>query len=148
MGRPRLIILIRHAQSEGNQNKAIHQTIPDHRVKLTQFGHEQARAAGHRLKDILLPEDTLQIYTSPYRRTRETTANIVESLGEDWKHKTTVYEEPRIREQDVIGFLQYCSETSKDARHIKKEYGRKEPLTVISSTESLMVSRQQMRMTV
>ncbi|KAF3186928.1 hypothetical protein TWF225_004539 [Orbilia oligospora] len=99
MGRPRLIILIRHAQSEGNQNKAIHQTIPDHRVKLTQFGHEQARAAGHRLKDILLPTDTLQIYTSPYRRTRETTANIVESLGDDWKEKTTVYEEPRIREQ-------------------------------------------------
>ncbi|KAK6521061.1 hypothetical protein TWF506_001294 [Arthrobotrys conoides] len=99
MGRPRLIILIRHAQSEGNQNKAIHQTIPDHRVKLTQFGHEQARAAGHRLKDILLPSDTLQIYTSPYRRTRETTANIVESLGDDWKEKTTVYEEPRIREQ-------------------------------------------------
>ncbi|KAK6536602.1 hypothetical protein TWF281_000829 [Arthrobotrys megalospora] len=108
MGRPRLIILIRHAQSEGNQNKAIHQTIPDHRVKLTQFGHEQARAAGHRLKDILLPTDTLQIYTSPYRRTRETTANIVESLGDEWKEKTTVYEEPRIREQDVIGFLQYC----------------------------------------
>ncbi|KAF3224130.1 hypothetical protein TWF191_006246 [Orbilia oligospora] len=102
MGRPRLIILIRHAQSEGNQNKAIHQTIPDHRVKLTQFGHEQARAAGHRLKDILLPTDTLQIYTSPYRRTRETTANIVESLGDDWKEKTTVYEEPRIREQGEL----------------------------------------------
>ncbi|KAF3190203.1 hypothetical protein TWF788_009008 [Orbilia oligospora] len=104
MGRPRLIILIRHAQSEGNQNKAIHQTIPDHRVKLTQFGHEQARAAGHRLKDILLPTDTLQIYTSPYRRTRETTANIVESLGDDWKEKTTVYEEPRIREQGCSAY--------------------------------------------
>ncbi|RVD88582.1 uncharacterized protein DFL_002762 [Arthrobotrys flagrans] len=104
MGRPRLIILIRHAQSEGNQNKAIHQTIPDHRVKLTQFGHEQARAAGHRLKDILLPTDTLQIYTSPYRRTRETTANIIESLGDDWKEKTTVYEEPRIREQGCSAY--------------------------------------------
>ncbi|KAK6354936.1 hypothetical protein TWF696_004064 [Orbilia brochopaga] len=102
MGRPRLIVLIRHAQSEGNQNKAIHQTIPDHRVKLTAFGHEQARAAGHRLKELLLPEDKLQIYTSPYRRTRETTAGILESLGEEWKPKTTVYEEPRIREQDKI----------------------------------------------
>ncbi|KAJ6261230.1 hypothetical protein Dda_3898 [Drechslerella dactyloides] len=101
MGRPRLIILIRHGQSEGNQNKAIHQVIPDHRVKLTNFGHEQARAAGHRLKELLLPEDKLQIYTSPYRRTRETTAGIVESLGEDWKTKTTVYEEPRIREQGL-----------------------------------------------
>ncbi|KAF3915707.1 hypothetical protein ABW21_db0202083 [Orbilia brochopaga] len=102
MGRPRLIVLVRHAQSEGNQNKAIHQTIPDHRVKLTQFGHEQARAAGHRLKDLLLPEDKLQVYTSPYRRTRETTAGILESLGEEWKPKTTVYEEPRIREQGTL----------------------------------------------
>ncbi|EWC46853.1 hypothetical protein DRE_03865 [Drechslerella stenobrocha 248] len=110
MGRPRLIIVVRHAQSEGNQNKAVHQTIPDHRVKLTQFGHEQARAAGYRLKDLLLPEDKLQIYTSPYRRTRETTAGIMESLGEDWKGKTTIYEEPRIREQDVrFGNFQGCS---------------------------------------
>ncbi|KAF3227657.1 hypothetical protein TWF106_009167 [Orbilia oligospora] len=160
MGRPRLIILIRHAQSEGNQNKAIHQTIPDHRVKLTQFGHEQARAAGHRLKDILLPTDTLQIYTSPYRRTRETTANIVESLGDDWKEKTTVYEEPRIREQGELlvaipfaikgmgGMLTFCLEISKDVRHIKREYGRKELLTVTFSTESLMANRLQMHYTV
>jgi hypothetical protein len=41
MGKPRLIILIRHAQSEGNKNREIHQLIPDHRVKLTEEGWRQ-----------------------------------------------------------------------------------------------------------
>jgi hypothetical protein len=43
MVKPRLIILIRHAQSEGNKNREIHQMIPDHRVKLTDEGHQQVR---------------------------------------------------------------------------------------------------------
>lgn len=38
-----MIILIRHAQSEGNKNRDIHQFIPDHRVKLTQHGWTQVR---------------------------------------------------------------------------------------------------------
>jgi len=41
MGKPRMIILIRHAQSEGNKNKDIHQMIPDHRVRLTPEGQQQ-----------------------------------------------------------------------------------------------------------
>jgi broad specificity phosphatase PhoE len=36
-----MIILIRHAQSEGNKNRDIHQFIPDHRVKLTPHGVTQ-----------------------------------------------------------------------------------------------------------
>lgn len=36
-----MIILIRHAQSEGNKNRDIHQFIPDHRVKLTPDGWQQ-----------------------------------------------------------------------------------------------------------
>lgn len=43
MGKPRLIIVIRHAQSEGNTNRSIHQMIPDHRVKLTDEGRRQVR---------------------------------------------------------------------------------------------------------
>lgn len=39
-----MIILIRHAQSEGNKNRDIHQFIPDHRVKLTQHGWTQVRS--------------------------------------------------------------------------------------------------------
>jgi len=36
-----MIILIRHAQSEGNKNRDIHQYIADHRVKLTTDGWQQ-----------------------------------------------------------------------------------------------------------
>lgn len=36
-----MIILIRHAQSEGNKNRDIHQYVPDHRVKLTPDGWQQ-----------------------------------------------------------------------------------------------------------
>lgn len=40
-----MIILIRHAQSEGNKNRDIHQFIPDHRVKLTPDGWQQVSLA-------------------------------------------------------------------------------------------------------
>jgi broad specificity phosphatase PhoE len=38
-----MIILIRHAQSEGNKDRDIHQFIPDHRVRLTPHGVTQVR---------------------------------------------------------------------------------------------------------
>ncbi|EMD00840.1 hypothetical protein BAUCODRAFT_46450, partial [Baudoinia panamericana UAMH 10762] len=117
MGKPRLIILIRHAQSEGNKNREIHQVIPDHRVKLTDEGWKQAEDAGRRLRNLLKPDDTLQIYTSPYRRTRETTEALLSTLTARHdpddpdsipspfsRTRIKVYEEPRIREQDFGNF--------------------------------------------
>lgn len=110
-----MIILIRHAQSEGNKNREIHQTIPDHRVKLTPEGHRQAQEAGTRLRSLLRPDDKIHFFTSPYRRTRETTEGILQSLTADTpspspfpRHTITVYEEPRLREQD-FGNFQPCS---------------------------------------
>lgn len=110
-----MIILIRHAQSEGNKNREIHQMVPDHRVKLTSEGHRQAREAGRNLRSLLRPDDTLHFFTSPYRRTRETTEGILESLSSDSpsaspfpRHTIQVYEEPRLREQD-FGNFQPCS---------------------------------------
>jgi broad specificity phosphatase PhoE len=61
------------AQSEGNKACEIHQLVPDHRIKLTLQGHKQALEAGHRLRAILRPDDTLHFFTSPCRRARETT---------------------------------------------------------------------------
>lgn len=111
MGKPRLIILIRHAQSEGNKNREIHQTVPDHRVKLTSDGWKQAEAAGLKLRSLLRPDDTLHFFTSPYRRTRETTEGILNALTSSNpapspfpRHGIKVYEEPRLREQDFGNF--------------------------------------------
>ncbi|KAL8686664.1 MAG: hypothetical protein Q9218_006951 [Villophora microphyllina] len=111
MGKPRMIILIRHAQSEGNKNREIHQTVPDHRVKLTPEGRKQAETAGVKLRSLLRPDDTLHFFTSPYRRTRETTEGILNALTSSNptpspfpRHTIKVYEEPRLREQDFGNF--------------------------------------------
>lgn len=132
MGKPRLIILVRHAQSEGNQNREVHQVVPDHRVKLTPDGHLQAQDAGHRLRHLLRPDDTLQIFTSPYRRTRETTEGILKTLtAQDSpndapspfsRHKIKVYEEPRLREQD-FGNFQPCSAEMERMWRERADYG-------------------------
>lgn len=124
-----MIILIRHAQSEGNKNRDIHQTTPDHRVKLTPEGHRQAREAGNRLRELLNPDDTLHFFTSPYRRTRETTEGILDSLTSDSpspspfpRHTIQVYEEPRLREQD-FGNFQPCSTEMERMWMERADYG-------------------------
>ncbi|KAF2767838.1 phosphoglycerate mutase-like protein [Teratosphaeria nubilosa] len=135
MGKPRLIILIRHAQSEGNKNREVHQFIPDHRVKLTDEGHRQAEEAGRRLRALLKPDDTLQIFTSPYRRTRETTEGLLKTLTASpdpddpratpspiSRSKIKVYEEPRIREQD-FGNFQPCSAEMERMWQERADYG-------------------------
>ncbi|KAH8842499.1 hypothetical protein MCOR07_008571 [Pyricularia oryzae] len=129
MAKPRLIILIRHAQSEGNKKREIHQTIPDHRVKLTQDGWQQAYEAGRRLRSLLRADDTLQFFTSPYRRTRETTEGILATLTADEpdpspfkREKIKVYEEPRLREQD-FGNFQPCSAEMERMWQERADYG-------------------------
>ncbi|KAL2222760.1 phosphoglycerate mutase family domain protein [Thermoascus aurantiacus ATCC 26904] len=129
MGKPRMIILIRHAQSEGNKNREIHQTVPDHRVKLTPEGHKQALEAGRRLRALLRPDDTLHFFTSPYRRARETTDGILQSLTSDDpspspfpRHTIKVYEEPRLREQD-FGNFQPCSAEMERMWQERADYG-------------------------
>ncbi|CCD46621.1 hypothetical protein ACHAPC_004275 [Botrytis cinerea] len=129
MGKPRMIILIRHAQSEGNKNRDIHQTIPDHRVKLTPEGWTQAHEAGLQLRNLLRPDDTLHFFTSPYRRTRETTEGILSTLTSDSpspspfpRHSIKVYEEPRLREQD-FGNFQPCSAEMERMWQERADYG-------------------------
>ncbi|GJC82455.1 broad-range acid phosphatase DET1 [Colletotrichum liriopes] len=129
MAKPRLIILIRHAQSEGNKNREIHQTIPDHRVKLTQDGWQQAYDAGRRLRKLLRADDTLHFFTSPYRRTRETTEGILSTLTSDEEDPSPfkrsnikVYEEPRLREQD-FGNFQPCSAEMERMWQERADYG-------------------------
>jgi broad specificity phosphatase PhoE len=126
-----MIIVIRHAQSEGNKNRDIHQMIPDHRVKLTDEGKKQAEDAGRRLRSMLNPDDTIQFFTSPYRRTRETTEGILSSLTSDTqedgpspfpRNTIKVFEEPRLREQD-FGNFQPCSAEMERMWQERADYG-------------------------
>ena len=129
MGKPRLIIIIRHAQSEGNRDKTIHQKTPDHKVGLTEEGHQQALEAGEKLRALLRSDDTLHFFISPYRRTRETTEGILKGLCSNdpapspfARSHVKVYEEPRLREQDFGNFQPGTEETARLWRE-RAEYG-------------------------
>jgi broad specificity phosphatase PhoE len=72
MGR---LILIRHAESEGN---AIRRFTTSPEAKITERGHRQAREAALKVGQMFKP--TLVI-ASPYRRAHETGRIIAESIG-------------------------------------------------------------------
>jgi broad specificity phosphatase PhoE len=94
--KPNRILLVRHGQSEGNVDKQQLETIPDFALNLTSDGVEQARKAGLEIKKIIAQE-TVQVYLSPYHRTRQTFHYIRESID---ANVVKVFEDPRLREQD------------------------------------------------
>lgn len=102
--RPQRIILIRHGQSMANVDRTLHATIADHKIPLTEEGVKQAREAGTKLFHELYRNDTqpptIQFYTSPYCRTRQTFQGILESLVALGVVSYRNYEDPRLREQD------------------------------------------------
>lgn len=98
-------------------------------MKLTPEGWTQAYDAGRRLRSLLKEDDTLHFFTSPYRRTRETTQGILQTLTSDDpspspfpRHKIKVYEEPRLREQD-FGNFQPCSAEMERMWQERADYG-------------------------
>ncbi|KUJ68609.1 phosphoglycerate mutase [Streptomyces albus subsp. albus] len=94
MARPRRIVLIRHGESEGNVDDTVYEREPDHALRLTALGRQQAQEAGVRLRE-MFGQEQVSVYVSPYRRTHET----LRLLGLD-PALTRVREEPRLREQD------------------------------------------------
>ena len=94
--KPNRILLVRHGQSEGNADKQQLETIPDFALNLTPDGIEQARKAGLEIKKIIAQE-TIQVYLSPYHRTRQTFQYIRESIE---ANVVKVFEDPRLQEQD------------------------------------------------
>lgn len=94
--KPKRIILIRHGKSEGNEDRKLLETVPDYALNLTREGIEQARQAGREIKKIIAQE-TMQVYVSPYYRTRQTYQYIHESINDN---AVKIFEDPRIREQD------------------------------------------------
>jgi 2,3-bisphosphoglycerate-dependent phosphoglycerate mutase len=83
------IYLVRHGESEGNVDKTVHYTCPDHAIPLSARGIEQATAAGKALRDMIQlksRDEKLRIWTSPYKRTRQTADCIEEQLVERFSH--------------------------------------------------------------
>lgn len=82
------LLLIRHAQSEGNQAR-VYTATPE--VSLTPRGREQARALASRLREIGKPE---RLVSSPFARARETAAILGAGL------RLAVETDPALRERD------------------------------------------------
>jgi broad specificity phosphatase PhoE len=96
--RPNRIILVRHGESEGNLDDTIYERVPDHRIGLTPKGFDQARETGEVIRD-LLDGESVEVYVSPYVRTRQTLEALALPVAE-----RDVRVEPRLREQDWANF--------------------------------------------
>jgi 2,3-bisphosphoglycerate-dependent phosphoglycerate mutase len=82
------LLLIRHGESMGNVDPAIHRHTADHAIPLSPRGREQARAAGDHIARFFEARHGearphVRLWTSPYRRTRETADGIAE-VARDW----------------------------------------------------------------
>lgn len=98
---PKRIILVRHAESEGNVNNQAYTYLPDPQVPLTQNGWKQALEAGMMMKKVA-SDTKLFFYTSPYLRSRQTYEGVSEAFGVS--QVAGVQEEVQLREQDFGNF--------------------------------------------
>ncbi len=99
MSKPNRIILLRHATPEGNVNKEIYKTKPDYALNLTENGILQSIHSGKDL-GILLRNEGVSIYVSPFYRTRQTFQYVKPFIN-----VAETREDPRLREQEWCGRL-------------------------------------------
>lgn len=118
--KPHRIILIRHAESEGNIDKSIYNKKPDYTLELSENGKEQADKAGADLRSIL-KDQTVFFYVSPMWRTRITFERIAKYFD---KEKISYREEPRIREQEWSSLDMSASRIKEDISQYGSFYYR------------------------
>eukprot|EP00883_Tetradesmus_obliquus_P014502 jgi/Sobl393_1/7569/SZX72697.1 len=84
---PDKIILVRHAESQGNVDARIYSTTPDYEVPLSARGWEQAVACGDDIRGLMEAEHgagyKLFFMTSPYCRTRQTFVGVRQAFPDE-----------------------------------------------------------------
>jgi 2,3-bisphosphoglycerate-dependent phosphoglycerate mutase len=103
------IWLVRHGESLGNVDEAAWSKIPDHMIPLTEFGTDQARNAGQKIREYYESNDQLKnkkvrLWYSPFLRTQQTRDGVAKGLDDlvanhDHQGKPG-WEDDRLREQD------------------------------------------------
>ncbi|PNH12379.1 Broad-range acid phosphatase DET1 [Tetrabaena socialis] len=123
---PDKIILVRHAESEGNVDNIAYTYIPDSQVPLTARGHMQARAAGKKIKSLMECESgrsepyRLFFYISPYKRSLQTYEGISSQFP---SHDLMgMQEEVQLREQDFGNFQDQQGKQREKAERLR--FGR------------------------
>ena len=132
---PHRIILVRHGESEGNVDHSMYCRIPDSRIRLTERGLRQARAAGQMLgsrPELVGPRAPFRVYYSPYMRSRQTALEVVkgivmasandEAAQAAQLARINMMPEPRLREQD-FGNFQNTADMQRQQR-TRREFGR------------------------
>jgi broad specificity phosphatase PhoE len=116
--KPKRIILLRHGESEGNTDRTIYASKPDHAIALTPCGCTQAARIGESLGD-LLQSETLRVYLSPYTRVKQTYAEVDRHLK---CSSIEIIEDPRIRDLDWGCFNDEATRLRVETE--KEEYGK------------------------
>lgn len=83
------IFLVRHGQSSANVDPTIYEKIPDCNIPLSQYGINQAYNCGKDLFNFMINADEricsiwdkTVIYTSPYKRAKQTAEYMVDGLN-------------------------------------------------------------------
>lgn len=103
MSRLSRAFLLRHALSQGNLDRSVYATTPDHAVPLADAGFPQARAAGAALCD-QLGNRPFTVYLSPYLRALQTWyemwAAMMARNAQLLNQRGPVIQDPRLREQE------------------------------------------------
>mmetsp|Transcript_16608 Transcript_16608/g.27721 ORF Transcript_16608/g.27721 Transcript_16608/m.27721 type:complete len:270 (-) Transcript_16608:198-1007(-) len=116
---PKRLILVRHAESQGNLDEEAYEQTPDHHITLTDNGKDQAQELGMHLRKIIKDEPLL-VYCSPYKRTKQTLNYIMKSFTDSHIHDCR--EEPRLAEQQFGNFQRNVS--MKRFKNDRGQFGR------------------------
>lgn len=125
---PRRIILVRHGESEVNEDEGVLEYVPNYKIKLIKKGIHQAQETGRRLKEIVSEDGECEkwkvfFYVSPSSRTRETTEEIIGRGGTFEKDRIVgVREECRLREQHFGNFQDV--EERRKIKSSRNRYGK------------------------
>jgi broad specificity phosphatase PhoE len=103
----------------GNLDPSTYVHVPDWKIPLTKQGFRDGRKAGLEMKRII-GDKPIFFYTSPYMRTKQTLAAIVEAFEDNYI--VGVREEPRLTEQQFGNFQNL--ETIQGSKDERKRFGR------------------------
>lgn len=123
---PKRIILVRHGESEGNQDEEVLEYIPNYKIKLSNKGIEQAQNVGSKIKKLVSENGENEnwkvlFYVSPSQRTKQTLERIIgEKFPED--RVIGLKEECKLREQHFGNFQEL--EKRKKIKRTRNRYGK------------------------
>lgn len=108
--------LVRHGESEANAGIVNTHEVGDHAIGLSERGRQQAREVGRKIGAPFV--DGALVYSSPYRRTRDTLAEIYAGCGVSApQQRRGLFEDPRLRE------MEHGYEPSEPQEELRKTHG-------------------------